>query len=158
MPATEQGLILTRGAHRTDRLAVVADAVEHAADARIEVEVPRVARIICVERSRPVIAVGACVVEFTVPAVIEPIVPAVASGRKEERLAVLLRGEKSTLHAILCRPLVGGVVQQFFPLLLARRAPAAAPVGLGRVITALQGGQVVGETIVAEVGLVAVLG
>ena len=43
--------------------------VVHAVIARIEVEVPRVVRVVRVERTRPVVAVAACVVETTIVAV-----------------------------------------------------------------------------------------
>ena len=43
--------------NRTNRLAVVAVVVVHVAIARIEVEVPRVVRVVLVERTRPVVTV-----------------------------------------------------------------------------------------------------
>lgn len=67
------GKVLTDRAHSE---AIVAVVVVHVAIVRIEVEVPSVVRVVGVERARPVVAVGACVVELTVPAV--------ASGRQEE--------------------------------------------------------------------------
>ena len=60
------GLVLENGPHRK---AVVAVVVVHVGVARIEVEVPRVVRVVRVERTRPVVAVRASVVELTVPTV-----------------------------------------------------------------------------------------
>ena len=48
--------------------------------------------------------------------------------------------------------------QQLNPLLVGRCAPALAPVGGGGIVTRLKGGQFICETVVAEVGLTAVLG
>lgn len=62
----------------SDRLTVVAVVVVHVGVARIEVEVPRVVRVVRVERTRPVVAVAASVVKL--------IVPAVASSGQEETL------------------------------------------------------------------------
>ena len=67
MPVTEQGLFLTDRPHRE---AIVAVDVDHIAAVRIEVEVPRVARAVSVERPRPIVAVGAREVELTVPAAV----------------------------------------------------------------------------------------
>ena len=58
--------MLENGPHRK---AVVAVVVVHVGVARIEVEVPRVVRVVRVERTRPVVAVRASVVELTVPTV-----------------------------------------------------------------------------------------
>ena len=56
-------------ANGTNGLPVVAVVVVHVAIARIEVEVPRVVRVVRVERTRPVVAVGPGIVELTVVAV-----------------------------------------------------------------------------------------
>ena len=58
--------MLANGPHRKTVVAVV---VVHVGVARIEVEVPRVVRVACVERTRPVVAVVANVVELVVPTV-----------------------------------------------------------------------------------------
>lgn len=58
--------MLPRRTHWSDRLAVVAVVVVHVVVARVEVEVPRVVRVAGVERTRPVVAVAACVVEAVI--------------------------------------------------------------------------------------------
>ena len=58
--------MLKNGPHRVTVVAVV---VVHVGVARIEVEVPRVVRVVRVERTRPVVAVAACVVETAIVAV-----------------------------------------------------------------------------------------
>ena len=120
----------------------------HAAIVRIEVKAQRVVRADGAERPRPIVASEAGGIVL--------IVGAVASGRQEYGLSVLFRGEEAALLAITRRPLVSGVVFQLLPLRLAWCAPAAAPVGRGGVIAALQGSQVVGEAVVAVVAFVAV--
>ena len=60
--------VLTR-THGSDRLSIVAVVVVHVVIVRIEVEFPRVVRVVRVERTRPVVAVRASVVELTVPTV-----------------------------------------------------------------------------------------
>ena len=67
--------VLTR-THWSDRLTIVAVVVVHVVVVRIEVEVPRVVRVVRVERTRPVVAVAASVVEAAIVAV--------ASGGQEE--------------------------------------------------------------------------
>ena len=59
-------------------MTVVAVVVVHVGVARIEVEVPRVVRVVRVERTRPIVAVAAHIVEL--------IVPAVAGSGQEETL------------------------------------------------------------------------
>lgn len=78
MPVTEQGLILADGPH-TEAF-VAAAVVVHAAAARTEVEVPRVAREVGVERPRPVAAVDA--------GTAKPAVPTAAGGGQKEAVAV----------------------------------------------------------------------
>ena len=73
----EQRLVLTRGTNRTHTDPAVAVVAVHVVVARIEEEAPRVVRVVCVERTRPVVAVAACVVETAIVAV--------AGGRKEEK-------------------------------------------------------------------------
>ena len=55
--------------HSTHSVAVVAVAVVRVVIAGIEVQVPRAVRMALVERSRPVVAVGACVAEATIVAI-----------------------------------------------------------------------------------------
>ena len=61
--------MLTRGPHCSDRLTVVAVVVVHVVVVRIEVEVPRVVRVVRVERTRPIVAVRPNVVEIAIPTV-----------------------------------------------------------------------------------------
>lgn len=56
-------------ANRADRLTVVAVVVVAVHVVRIEVDVPRVVRVVRVERRRPVVAVGAGIVEVRVVAI-----------------------------------------------------------------------------------------
>ena len=130
-------------------MSTAAKVAGHAATGRIrEAEHPRFARVVQVERTRPVAAEAAGKVEAGV---------AVASGRKEEAVAVRC-GEESSVHAVLVRPSNGRVLVKFLPFLFGRHAPVAAPVGRGSVVLGKEGGQVVGEAVVAVIGFVAVLG
>jgi len=112
-PVAEQGVFLEDGLHR---MFVDATVAAHVAAVRIEVEVPRIARIARVERPRPVVAATESVWNSTATSV--------AAGRKEERLSILLQGEESPLHTVPRRPLVGGVRQQLVSLTLGGSVPA----------------------------------
>lgn len=146
---TEQGLVLRSRAHCSDRSTAAAVVAAHAVVARNEAEVPRAVRVARVERTRPVVADVACVVELTAPAV--------AGSGQEETVAVGGR-EESSVHAVSCRPYIGGVMVQLLPLHSRGHAPAAAPVGCGSIIIRLEDSQVVGETVEAVTGIVAILG
>ena len=74
--------------HRTDRLPVVAVVVVPVEVARIEVEVPRVVRIVRIRRRGPVVAVRAGVVEVRVVAV--------AGGRTRYRAATFTRRRRES--------------------------------------------------------------
>lgn len=87
------------GPHREPEAAV---ATVHAVVVRIEQEAPRVARVVGLERTRPVVAGAARVAELAV-------VAAACSGQ-EERLSVPLRGKLPAGHAVPYCPLVGGVL------------------------------------------------
>ena len=71
---TEQRLVL---ADRADSEPIAASVVAHVASDRIEVEVPRGVRVVRVfwipighaKRTRPIVAVVACIVELVVPTV-----------------------------------------------------------------------------------------
>ena len=149
LPVTEQRLVLRPNAHCSDRLPTAAAAEVHVVTARIEVEVPRAVRVARVERTRPIVAVAACAVEIAIEAV--------ASGGQEETVAIR-SGEESSAHAVLGRPSGGRVVVELQPFLHGRHAPVWSPIGRGGVVIGQQGGQVIGEAIVAVVGIVAVLG
>ena len=112
-PVAEQGVFLEDGLHR---MFVDATVAAHVAAVRIEVEVPRIARIARVERPQPVVA--------TTESVWNSTATSVAAGRKEERLSILLQGEESPLHTVPRRPLVGGVRQQLVSLTLGGSVPA----------------------------------
>ena len=91
--------VLPRRTHWSDRLAVVAVVVVHVDVARIEVEVPCVVRVADVERTRPVVAVAACVVEAA-------IVTVAGSGQEEyssmiASAVLLFSGPKECLK---CKP------------------------------------------------------
>lgn len=91
--------MLNPRADRANREPVVTVVVVPRVDVvRVEVEIPRVVRVVLVERTRPVVAVVAHVVEICIPAV--------ARGREENRNAtavrlILMQGEASVmgLHA-----------------------------------------------------------
>ena len=116
--------------------------------ARIEVGVPHIARFIRVERTRPVEAFAACVVETALVTV--------AGNRQEETAAV--GGEEPAVYTVLGSPCLGRVLVKLLPFLLGWHAPVIAPVGSGCVVLGLQGGQVVGEAVVAIIGFVAIFG
>ena len=149
LPVTEQRLVLISGTHWPHRFPRDAAAVAHAVTARTEAEYPREVRAVRVERTWPVVADAACTVEAATVAV--------ASGGQEETVAVT-GCEQSAVHAVLGRPCYGRVVVEFLELLLGRHTPATAPVGRSRVILRQEGDQVVGETVIAITGVVAVLG
>lgn len=56
-------------ANRADRLTVVAVVVVPVHAVRIKIDVPRVVRVVCVERRRPIVAVVADIVEVRVVAI-----------------------------------------------------------------------------------------
>ena len=145
----EQELVLRRGAHWTDSETVEPPEAVHEEIVRIEVEVPGVVRFAGVERTRPVAAVAASVVEL--------VAPTVASGGQEKTVAVARR-EKQAIHIVLGCPSCGGILVQFPPLDFGRHAPATAPVYRGRVIFRLKDGQVVGEAVVTVTRVGAILG
>ena len=75
-------------------MTIAAIVVAHAIIARTEAEAPRAARVVSVERTRPVVAVAACVVEVATAAV--------ASSGQEETIAIA-RNEKASVYAVpLC--------------------------------------------------------
>ena len=149
LPVTEQRLVLRSRTHGTHTLTAVAAAVAHFVIVRTEAEAPRVVRVARVERTRPVEAVAACVEETAIAAV--------ASGGQEETVAVR-SGEESSVHAVLRRPSDGRVVVEFLPFFKGGHAPVWSPVGRGRIVLGQEGGQVIGEALVAVAGVVAVLG
>ena len=66
---SENGDVLMRGAHWTYRVSTATVVAGHDSSVRVEVAVPRVARVASVERGRPVEAVVARQVELAAPAV-----------------------------------------------------------------------------------------
>ena len=145
----EQRLFLPRRTHWSDRLAVAAVVVDHEVVARAEVEAPRVVRVAGVERTRPVVAVAACAAEEAIDT---------GAGSGQEETVAVGSGEESSIHTVLLCPGDGRVVVELLKLFLGGHAPVSAPVGHGRVVSRLQGGQVVGEAIIAVAGAVTVLG
>ena len=138
LPVTEQRLVLPRRTHWSDRLTTAAIVAAHMATVRIKVEVPRAARVVRVERTRPVAAAAACTDEAAFVAV--------ACGRQEDTIAVG-GGKESAIHSVLLCPGLGGVVAKLLPLFLGGRAPAIAPVFRSRVVLGLQDGQIVHPTV-----------
>ena len=110
---------------------------------------PRVDRVARVERTRPVVAGAASAVKIAA-------IVTVARSGQEETVAVG-GGEETSVHAVLGRPRMGRVLVKLLPFLLGGHAPAIAPIVRGRIVLGQQGGQVVGETIIAVAGIVAVL-
>ena len=119
-------------------MTVVAAAAAHDLVVRAEIEVPRVARVVGVERTRPVDAMA--------PSDVERTVPTVASGGQKESVAVRA-GEASSFHSVLCGPCGCGVVHQFFPLFFCRGTPAI--VGGGGIVAGLKDDPAVGIAAVA---------
>ena len=119
------------------------------AEAQIEGEVIRAARVVSVERTRPVVAVATCEVEL--------IAPTVAGGGQEETRAIG-SSEEATAHSVLGGPGMGGVVNQFLPFFLGSHAPLRAPIGRGRIVLGKKHGQVIGETVITIVRIVTILG
>ena len=73
--------------------------------ARIEVQFIRAARVAPVERTRPVGAVAACIVERTVAAD--------ACGGEEDRVTIALAGYLMTIYSIFCSPCPSTFGDQF---------------------------------------------
>ena len=102
--------VLDRHAHGPYGLSVVAVVVViRVAFVRIEVEFPRVVRVAGVERRRPVVAVGTCVVEL--------VIVAVAGGRQENttrlrRRYCCFRGQRNAL----CKPTPPSMLSHTFAL------------------------------------------
>ena len=91
MPVSIKGNILLAHWANAKPIATVVVAPEHTAG--IEVHVPRVVRGVRVERTRPIVAVAACIVERTDVAG--------ARGGEEDTIAVALAGYLISLHSIL---------------------------------------------------------
>lgn len=126
-----------------------AGVVAHVVTVRIEAKAPRAVREDRVERTRPVMAVAAGIAETAIGAV--------ASGGQEEAVAVR-SSEKASVHAVLGCPCMGRVLVKLLPFCLGGHAPFIAPVGRGSIVLEQEGGQVVGEAVVAAARDVAVLG
>ena len=109
---------------------------------------PREARAVRVERTRPVAAVAACGGDIAIA--LE------ASGGQEETVAVR-GGEESSVHTVLGRPCAGSVVVQLLPFLLGGHTPTTAPVGRGRVVLGQQGGQTIAPCVFGHIITVIVL-
>ena len=136
--------------YRSDRVtAATVDVATQVVVARIEAEAPPVVRAAHVDRTRPVAAKVANVVEL--------VVQTIARSGQEETVAVR-GGEEPAVHAVPSHPGDGRVVFQFLPLRPSGHAPVIAPVGCGCVVLGQQSGQVVGEAVVAIIGIGAVLG
>ena len=99
-------LILMCRTHCSDGLSGVAAAMDHAVVVRIEVEVPRVVRVVCVERTRPVVAVRANIVEL--------VIPTVASSGQEETPSVCVNGLlfSRSKERLYCEPTVSSVLSR----------------------------------------------
>ena len=94
--------VLLLRADRADRLTVAANAVVPAHIARIEVEVPRVVRVVLAERRRPIVAVVADIVEKRVEAI--------ARSGKKNGVAVRFASYSVAIDAVLCGPSPGAVI------------------------------------------------
>ena len=146
LPVTEQKLVLSDRAHSEPVVAVVA--VAHTVVVRTEVEVPRAARVVRAEQTRPVVAPAACAVEAAIATV--------ADSGQEETVAVR-SCEESAVHSVLLRPGHGRVVVEFLPFRFGRHAPVWSPVGRGRVILGQQGGQSIASCVFSESVAVTIL-
>ena len=118
----------------------------------MEVQAPRVARVVRTERTRPIAAVRTCAVEGSVAAV--------PCRRQEYEVAVCLARYLSALYAVHGCPLRGGVaaVDEFLALFIARHAPVTAPKDVGGIVLGVELRLVVSEAVVAVTALGAVLG
>ena len=76
-----KGKVLLRRTHSPDRQTVVAVAAVHALEVRKEAKDPRAARVVRVERTRPV--------EAAAPGEVERTVPTIAGDGQEKTVAVL---------------------------------------------------------------------
>ena len=77
--------------------------------------------------------------------------------RQEDAVAIA-SGEQAAFHLVDGSPGMAALRQQFDPRVVGRSAPALAPVGSGGIVARLQGFQVVGEAVIAEIRLRAILG
>ena len=124
-------------------------AAAHVLVARIEVEAPRVVRVVREERRRPVEAVLTRVEQLGTVAA--------AGGGEEETLAVR-GGELAAVDAVFGGPFRIGVGEELAPLCFGRHAGAVAEFLRRHVVGGLKGGQVVGEAVETILRFVAVLG
>ena len=116
--------------------------------ARMEAEVPRDVWVEGAERTRPVAAVVASVVEL--------VVPPVARSGQEETVAVRSNKEPA-IHTILGRPCAGRVITKLLPFFSCWHTTTSTPVGSGSIILGQQSGQVVGKAVVTIAGIIAIL-
>ena len=96
LPVTEQGLVLTRGTHRPDSMAIVASEVVHEGNMRIEADAIRSVRFVSDERTRPVVAINANIVSHATPSI--------TSGRKENDVAVQIAGHQPSVDSVFLGP------------------------------------------------------
>ena len=60
--------------------------------------------------------------------------PAVACSRQEDTCAIFLAGELTTIDTIVCRPLIGAVVDHFFNLVKGGQAPRTTPFHMNHIV------------------------
>ena len=104
-------------------------------------EVVRVARVVVIKRTRPVVAAGTGVVEIR-------IVAPPSSGQEDGAAGItrLLTCDPVTIDSIKSSPSPCAIVFQFLELELSRHAPAAAPLNASNVIIKVKGELVVKST------------
>ena len=128
MLSWRQAKLWAYGPHREP---VAAAEYVQAALARIEVEAAGLVAVPCAERTRPVVAIYAGMVELGTCAV--------ACDRQEDGVAVRAF-HLIALHAVLRRPGPGASVEQFLDFVISRYAPRRAELGGGGVVGCFEGG------------------
>ena len=153
MPACRAGQILRAdGPHG---MAVAAIVVARVVAARIEVQVVRAVRIVRVERTGPVAAVGTNAVEARAEAV-----PCRGEKNVIAFIAGFLADYLVTVHAVFRSPRPGAVasVPKLIKFSLSGHAPVTAPVHVGDIVLGVKDGLAIGEANKTIRAIVAVFG
>ena len=132
-------------AHWTDTEPIVPMDVVPIHETRIEAQDVRVERVVRVERTRPVVAVAACVVERTGDAA--------ARCGEENTIAIALAGHFVTIHSILSSPGPSAIIDEFLLFFCGRHTPTATPIGSSDIISGFKNGFIIYSTL-TTIGIV----
>ena len=122
-------------------IAAIAAVPPHAT--RTEAQVVRAAQAVRVERTRPAVAVAACVAEVAIVAT--------ACGGEEYTIAIALAGHFVTIHSILSCPGPSAIIDEFLLFFCGRHTPTTTPIRTSGIIAQVKGGFIIDSTITAAV-------